>query len=205
MAIVRVPVELSWSGSGGPGVNVFHIRSSPTGGILPPGSPLEILHAFYAALGVSGEGTQGFMAPGWRANVGEMVDVATGEVVSPLNPDGTNQFPEVVGRSSDSALPPSQQVCISWKTAQSGRRARGRTFVGPLSLRALEGNGTPSDECLSAFRAAAADLVSDSAADLNGAIVVYGRQAVGSEARVGRDVTGFTVRNQFAVLRSRRD
>lgn len=102
--------------------------------------------------------------------------------------------------TSQAPLPPSQCLVVGWGTAQAGRRARGRTFVGPLGLNTLQDNGTPTEASRTALEGHAATLVAASEATNDWAIGVW------SEVDgVLRDFTRAAVANKFSVLRSRRD
>jgi hypothetical protein len=192
MAIYRIPVNLNYTGAGGPGVNVWHFRTAdPEDSVLHPEADeaLEAIHQFYVALGI-------FMAVENATFPGEAV------IIDPATNKGTfrNLANWSVTSSSTSMLPPANALVVSWRTAEASRSGMGRTFVGPIKSANSETNGTPSSGMLTAFRNAAVDLVNKSEAANLWAIGVYSRQE-----RVLRDITGSNVRDQFAVLRSRRD
>jgi hypothetical protein len=89
---------------------------------------------------------------------------------------------------------------VGWRTASATRAGRGRTFLGPIGSGALDSDGTIKSDTLDAVRTAAQDLVADSLGFGNGALVVYS-----PTHDIARDFTASAVRDQFAVLRSRRD
>lgn len=92
---------------------------------------------------------------------------------------------------------------VNWNTAtvRNGRRMRGRTFLVPLSGESFQSDGSLASDTLGILRDGANAL-------LNGAgssqLVVWGRPQGGSGG-VSAPVTGFSVPDMAAVLRSRRD
>lgn len=198
MAIWRLPINLNYGRGGGPGVNVWHARQ----GSLDPGEELgdlsNMLHTFYSDIASGAiSGSDGFQA-GMTIDAGDWVDVDS-EESRPADFDTIT----VPGTAPDA--PPVLAVCMTWRTSIAARRGRGRTFLGPLSQNALQDNGTPDEDLRNVFATAAEDLVSASTGFGNGAWGVYGRTAVGASTHVLRDLTGFSVPNEFAVMRSRRD
>jgi hypothetical protein len=191
MPTYRTAITLDHPNLGGTGTNTWHVRTTVGG----PGEDIElggltdILQTFYA----SGET---LWAPGTiiRFN-GEWTDVAgDNEVDSGVDPwtvtiDGT-----------PSSMPPANCVVVGWRTSSGGRSGKGRTFLGPIDRDAAEDNGTIASGPLTLARERAAALVESSDSFANGAFVVYSQQE-----SLARDFTGSAVRDQFAVLRSRRD
>lgn len=106
----------------------------------------------------------------------------------------------VDGVSGGESLPPANCIVVGWRTDSGGRNGRGRTFLGPVHINALDSNGTIEPSFLSTIRSTANDLVSASTAIGNGAVGVYSKQE-----NVFRDFTSTATRDTFAVLRSRRD
>lgn len=102
--------------------------------------------------------------------------------------------------ANSSYSPVAAMVCVNWRSSLASRSGRGRTFLGPLTAAAAEGNGTPSPTAIADFRAAAASLVSKSTL-----FAGDGALAVWSELDgVARDFVSSSVTDQYAVLRSRR-
>jgi hypothetical protein len=97
-------------------------------------------------------------------------------------------------------LPPANCIVVGWRTSGGGRRGRGRTFLGPLDSILLEANGGVVDLELTAIRDAAAALVDASDSFNDGALGVFS-----PTGNLFRDFVSSAVRDQFAVLRSRRD
>jgi hypothetical protein len=141
--------------------------------------------------------------------LGQVVEVTSSTIGSPTWTTLTN-------RTIGSVLPPALQVCISWSTTLAARRARGRTFVGPLNTLTQQTDGTPTPTHVAAIQAAADGIATRNQA-LNGwAVAIWGLQdkqnwplPAGTQPEdlphVARDITGAKIRDQFAVLRSRRD
>jgi hypothetical protein len=96
-------------------------------------------------------------------------------------------------------------ACVSWSTGgvRKGRRVRGRTFLVPLAAGAFEADGTLAPAALTALRAAATTLATDS----NGVrLVVYARTPKAIIPDGGAyDVVTAAVNDKAAVLTSRRD
>lgn len=197
MAIFRVPVDLTWAGKGSPGVNVFHFRSVYDKGdpLLPAalGSALDKLELLYQNIMTP------YGAPGMTsAFQGEVIDVQTKEIV---NADPWT----VTSNTSSTSAPTVLQVCCTWRTSIAARRGRGRTFFGPLKASTQDVNGSILDSPLGLMRASVTQFANDSQAINGGAFGVWGLESEGGTAKVLRDITGGAIKDQFAVLRSRRD
>lgn len=197
MPTLRVPVEISWNGSGSPGVNIWHMRSDSVPGTANQ-TAIDELRSFYATCVQPSGGGAGVMAGGWKANLGQVVDVAT---------DETEEFDweELAANASAGDAPPIAQVVVSWRTSIAAARGHGRTFLGPLASAAVQSDGTPIPSFLTDVRAAAAALVAFSTGNSGASWGIYGYESKGGPGRVIRDITGYKVRDQFASLRSRRD
>jgi hypothetical protein len=206
MPIYRVPVELTWPNNGGPGVNVFHVRTaSPAVGGVQGELQLacNALRNFYATIGAS---TGGVYVNGSTANLGQVVDVEDQTTIAPT-------WANLAIGGGNSAAPQNLQFAISWRTSIAARRGMGRTFIGPLNSTLIQTDGTPNATSLTTVRNAAAALVSESTNPNGWALCVYGLRDAGPGKggeyeglpRVARDVTSSRVRDVFAVLRSRRD
>lgn len=197
MAIFRVPVDLTWNGAGSPGVNVFHLRTTESSGT--PGNGLVLSDALSVLQLLYSNIMTPYGAPGMTCSFqGEAVDVVTQEII-------TGDPWTVTSNGNATAAPPVLQVCCTWRTSIAARRGRGRTFFGPLKISTQDVNGTVMDDVLSLMRASVQQFVSDSQALPGGAFAVYGREIEGGTGKVARDITGGAIKDQFAVLRSRRD
>lgn len=209
MSVWRVAPVLTWGGPGSPGANVWHLRINDAGdlGTAMP-EAITALRAFYNGLAATdwGSNAVGIFPTDFSVSLAEVVNVETQEIESV-------SFPTVqVGNGAADAAQV-LQICTTWRTSIAARRGRGRTFLGPLGSHVVSGDGSPQDGALTMIRAQATTLLNASAAANDWAFGVYGLQAPAPDGttnysalpHVLRDFTGFTVRDQFAVLRSRRD
>lgn len=102
--------------------------------------------------------------------------------------------------NSGTGLPPATAMCVTWRTPLATRRGRGRTFISPLSSGAMQSNGTPTEAARTKLQTAAANLYDGFGEPGDGAFCVFS-----PTDNVVRDITGSSVSNLLAVLRSRRD
>lgn len=200
----RLPVRVGWSGAGAPGVNVWHFRcddSLGTGLGSAFQAAVDAIHTFYSDLLNTTAATVTFDADA-ATNVADQ----TSHTISwtHLARGGSPYF----------GAPPVLAQCISWKTSIAARRGHGRTFFGPLATAQLQDDGSPLDAFQALVRTASQKLV-DASTGANGwAVGVYGQQNQAPRGttsaqraalpHVFRDITGFTLRDQWAILRSRR-
>jgi len=187
-------------------INVFHVRTGNlvtteqaalNGAASAIRTFMQAMAAYYPSL------TGGSM----KADFG--INVETGEDL----PISAATFPPVVFAGGASAAPPHLALCVNWKTSIRGRRARGRTFLGPLKLACIQADGTAEDVFLGNIGTAAQALVNASLTDNDWAVGVYGLQNPAPENYQGdysdlphviRDITGYSISDKFAVMRSRR-
>lgn len=202
MTVFRVPINLSWPGAGSPGVNVFSIRTETFTGDDDANlqQAVDALHTFYA-------GFAGYLAPGVKVSLGEVVERTEQTRKSPT-------FAQITSSANPSSAPQALQVVIGWRTSLAARRGMGRTFIGPLASTAMESDGSISPNALAAIGDNAQILVTASQSGTNGwALGVWGCAAkpekgttdYASLPHVHRDVIGWKIRDQFSILRSRRD
>lgn len=140
---------------------------------------------------------KGYITSGVGIQVGEitdLVDTATGQVTDSWNKSQT----EVV-TTGNAPLPPATQGLVRLKTNFwiSGRRLQGRIFIPSLANDAQTG-GEPSTGFKTAMAAAMNTFLP--AASPAGLLGVYSRTH-----HEFATVQSFSVWDQFAVLRSRRD
>ena len=201
MAVYRIPVNVTWTGPGSPGVNVFHAESA-----ISPADPAGLqsivnsINAFYATL-CSATGGQVF-ASGTSFTLGQVIDVDT-QVAQTISWTTQTQ-----ANSGQADLPPTSQICVTWRTAVAARRARGRSFLGPLAVSAANSDGGIGSGVRTKVLGAATALVGASTSATNTSFVVRGLVAAGTGPngpRRGYLITGAAVGDQFAVLRSRRN
>lgn len=191
MPVYRTTVEIASPSLGGTGTNTWHIRTyEPT---TDQGAQLDIqleaIHTFYDSINdrfavdtvISSDG------------VCTQVDDSSGTV---FDRDGWS----VATTGESDPLPPADCIVVGWRADNGGRSGRGRTFLGPLGVNTLQSNGTPEEDTRSSILTAAQALVSESTGELDGAVCIWS-----PKDNVGRDITAASVRNVFAVLRSRRD
>lgn len=195
MPIYRTAIRLVYTPSGGPGVNVWHFRTTTPAG---PQSPVltaaaDSLEAFYTSIRAL------FPTSMYAAYDGQWTRV-----------DGDDYLPpeagwNVVGTAAggDGYMPTASALAITWRTEQNSASGRGRTFLSPLSKTLSSTDGTPSAGTLDTVRNAARTLIttwSGEGPGAEGAFGVYSRKD-----NVIRDFVGVSMTDQFAVLRSRRD
>ena len=207
MGTWRVPATITgWNG--GPGVNVWHLRTGADPGIAGPdhgvqvGLALDALEDFYQAIA-------GAMRGGLTITVGdELVNVDDGSESPAAAPRTIS-----TGAATDAA-PSAAMLCVSWKTSLRARRGMGRTFCGPLARITIDSDGSPTAGVMTQFRSAASALVAASTAAQDWSWGIYGQEKPlktsqfdenGLPLKVLRDITGSSVSDKFAVLRSRRD
>lgn len=192
MATFTYPVDLNWSSAtGGPGVNVWHLRTTgDSEDTVDIAALSEIVHTFYSD--ISAAFPTGFTAA--------YAGVATSIEADPVTNTGADAWVVPGSSGSVDTLPPATQLVVTMRTPSATRSGRGRKFFGPLITGMKEPNGTPAATCLTLFTDAFTDLVSSSEAFTNGAVGVWS-----PTQSLFRDVTGFSIADRFAVLRSRRD
>lgn len=212
MPTYRVPIELMWAGSGSPGANVWHVRTTAEFGADPLQlqAAIDALRTFYRDISVGDADTvYPLIASGTLINIGTVVDVETSEIAEP-------DFDEIVASSNTGLAPAPVALTVTWRTSIAARRGRGRTFIGPIGALAVQNDGSVGDQYVDNLRTVAGNLVNASTAANNWAVGVYGQVSalVGDNVtpeqrrlapKVLRDITGANVRDKWAVLRSRRD
>lgn len=108
----------------------------------------------------------------------------------------------VEGLSNDRYAGPAGAV-VTWRTQdlRNGRRIRGRTFLVPLNTASYEEDGTLVPNALSTIGEFADAMIGGA---LEGDLGVWSRP-IGGSGGVFASVTGYTIPDMVAVLRSRRD
>lgn len=190
MTIARVPVDITWDGSGSPGVNVWHLRvDGPLNGSDQIAGLLEDLETFYETAKNACPASVDFDFRGEIQGLGP--DTGDTAVYDAWHQDasGTGNY-----------APTMTCQVVGWRTNSGGRRGRGRTFIGPVATSVVAADGSPSAAYLSDLQAAADALVAAGAPIGNGSWGVYSVLD-----QVVRDFTGATVSPKFGSLRSRRD
>ena len=203
MAVWRVPATITWPGKGSPGVNVWSVRTTEASVVADElQGAVNALHTFYNSLTT-------YLATGVQVTIGP--DIIERDSLA----DESRAAQSVNSSALNSYIAPALQLCISWRTSLRARRGMGRTFIGPLSLNAEGGDGTPSAGFINAAQAAANALIEASDSATGWAIGVWGLESPGAYDQFGRllpdlphvhrDIVVAKVRDQYAVLRSRRD
>nr|CRY96689.1 hypothetical protein [uncultured prokaryote] len=129
-----------------------------------------------------------------------IIDEATGEVTGFQAP--TDVVPSVVGTSTGAYSGPSGAV-VNWTTSgvRGGRRVRGRTFLVPLSSASYDSGGTLSNLTLEAIRDGIDAMIGTG---FDSGLGVWSRPGAAGAGQFF-EVTGGSVPDLAAVLRSRRD
>lgn len=128
------------------------------------------------------------------------IDPATGAITGSHATDPWT----VTGTTSGATGPAVLQICATWKTSVviAGRRVAGRTFIGPLTNAVADTDGTPSAPYMTAALALAAAWIDNGLTDT---FAVVWHRPVGGSGGTAEDITSYSVKDKFAVLRSRRD
>lgn len=190
MGIIRVPVRITYQGAGGPGFNVWHVRTiSDVDEKLLVADALDALDDFY-------RGIEGLWPSGTSITIGE------GMIKDPLGsptyfPDDSRVYNPPPQSTMTSAM---LAIVVSWRTTSASRSGRGRTFVGPIIGAAAEADGTPTAAALTKVRNAASGLVSASSGPGGWSFGV-----LSTKQGVLRDFTGSSVKDRWSFLSSRRD
>lgn len=202
MAILRFPVDITFDGPGSPGVNVFHGRAGGLAATIESQAQdiADALNAFYVSL-ANTSALGGIYNSTTTVDLGVVVDVETQEQYTPT-------FAAVSGNAGTTEAPQVLQIVVGWRTAVAARRGMGRTFCGPCHAAVAQSDGSPVDLNITTVSDAAAALVTASQGLTDCALGVWGLDVAGTGpdgAKVLRDFTSSSVKDKFAVLRSRRD
>jgi hypothetical protein len=184
IGLYRVTVNhTSWNGLN---VNVFHCSNDNVGPDDFGTVATNLFGAFYTTL-------ESLFPSDSEIAVGQIIDLST-TPVSYVPFDPTPFDLTVSGSRADAR----QAAMITWRSMVATRRGRGRSFIGPLNVGALDDiTGLWSDETITVLGAAADNLISESATD-QVAVQVHSNVA---NARY--PITGHHSRRQPATLRSR--
>lgn len=191
MAIWRVTITLSSPVLGGTGTNTFHARTSSD--LAPFDDELQecsdILGTLYGGMAFAIPNNTAIACDGVWTGVG------------PTDGEYSNTDPFTLqGENTGGSLPPANAIVASWRGASGDRSRRGRTFFGPIGQSIQDGSGTINDSLLGSIRSICGNAVTASQGLDGAALGVWSR-----EESVFRDWVAVTVRDQFGVLRSRRD
>jgi len=191
MGIWRTQVRSTFPIGSKHGVNTWHIRTQDLGDNSQTIQDLmDQVGGFYYAVAAKVPGSGHFTWDGTAVEVGTEDPEAVG---------GFTPF-DVAGRSGTGNWGPAPAMaCVTWRSAKASRRGRGRTFLGPFSPDAFGTDGSLDDGFRTDLLEAAADLITFSAANGNGAIGVYSQVDL-----LLRDYVSASITDQAAVLKSRR-
>lgn len=191
MGLFRATVDLTFPGGTGRGTNTWHLRTVSTNGTeLEVQTLMALVSQFYSDCAPA---LPSGLEASWDGTALQI------ESAAPVIIDIGATW-SVNGTDNTGVMASAAMLCVTWRTSLATRRGRGRTFVGPVGAGSVQGDGSPLDTDLAAVRSAATNLVAASAsAGVSGAIVVYS-----PTDGVARDITGSTVSDEFAILRSRR-
>lgn len=192
MPVFRSVVALSAPSINGGGTNTWHFRTTsedPINNRLLLQIASDSLQDFYNIARTLTPGGTVFNHDGVWQEVGTL---------TPTRADVTGW--SVAADTGGAAAASATAICITWRTALSNRRGRGRTFISPCRQDSIEGNGTPTEGTRNVALNAAQTLIGPFGEPGDGAFVVW------SEVdQVGRDFVAASTANKFAVLTSRRD
>lgn len=191
MAIYRQTWTITHPALGGIGTNTWHCETAgaPADDDGDVDGPSAFITSFYGALNdIYAEGSV-------IACDGLWISVHDDKTVNSSS-DPTTMTLGV----ATTTLAPQDCLVASWRTAVASKSGRGRTFLGPLNLGALEANGTPAEFARTAIVAAGNALISDSNEGDVGVLGVYS-----TKQDLLRPFTGVSCKNKFGTLRSRRD
>lgn len=196
--IYRVRVaSTGWSGS--PGLNTFYFQ----GAFNPSDSSSEHALAVATVVHDQFEAEAAIFPTSSAFQVDGVVDVLTAETGELFHSWGITA-PDIVNGSSGSAYGPiAAMICVSvlTDTVVAGHRVRGRVFLGPLKVDA-DADGSPASSSLETAR-----LLVDGLLSFGDELMVYGvwhRPKAGTGGAFAK-ATAATVKDTYAVLRSRRD
>lgn len=114
----------------------------------------------------------------------------------------------LAGSETADPLPSQTQLCVTWRTGITGRRYRGRTFVGGFTEDSNDTDGTPLPATIDVVQDAADALLAGLVA-VDMQLVVLSRGATSPPAPAAwtafnTPVAQATVNDEWDVLRSRR-
>lgn len=196
-------VSQGWGGA--PGLNTFYFGQDDGIESDHAVAALDVVTRVRAAI----FGIGPVMTSAWTCQVQGVVDV--------INTDNSDLVESLVvaapavvaGTFSGAFGPQAAMVCANLVTSDilDGRRIRGRAFIGPVANNG-DGDGTPSAEMVTDVGGALTGLMGGGAGAVP--LVVWSRRrpvsaehptGLGGSAHI---VTAVTVKDTFAILRSRR-
>lgn len=195
--IFRVRAALSGWPSGGPGVMThFFSDSDPDmqGGAQVAAD--RVRDSLIAARNLFFQGLT------WAVSSQvDRIDLANGDVTATLGVTGSTG----VGGSGTGWAPTPIAIMVRFETDLfiAGKRVRGRTFLSPIDVSMLEGDGTPSATGI-AHANSFATAMEDSGATMIDHVIWHRPATGGNDGQVAV-ISNHIVPNKYAILRSRRD
>lgn len=192
----RIRATISYPGGGSPGVITLYTKTPvPETSITAALCGDRLRDALTAGADLFVNSTS-FVADTFV----DTIDPATGTITGSDSYAGWT----VTGAQSNGYMPQASMVCATWHTADivAGRRVAGRTFLGPLDNSCLQNDGTLSSSTLTHSAALVAAWLD---AGLTGTKTCVWHRPVGGAGGSDHEIIAGTVRDKFAVLRSRRD
>jgi hypothetical protein len=191
---------MTWTGfTGSPGyTNMYFLDPDPISASGLEQTALR-LHVFWDAIEPFLPGSVRINLP----NVLEEIDTATGELIieHPFEPGTVITGTGLTNFSSASG------AVINWKTlgVLNGRKVRGRTFLVPLASGAYQTDGTIVDATRTTIQTAAQNYTDASAGLGIDGCIWHRPSAPGASDGAAWGLSGASVGDRVAVLRSRRD
>lgn len=131
----------------------------------------------------------------------DKVDSENGDVTGTIGVTGSTG----VGASGSGWAPTPIAVMVRFETDLfiAGHRVRGRTYLSPIDVSMMEGDGTPTANALTHANSFATAMENAGATTLQH--VIWHRPKKGATDGQFAPVSGHVVPNKYAILRSRRD
>lgn len=190
MATLEIPVRLNWTGaSGSPGASIWHFRSVGSDIGQSSQNGVNAVMNFFNDIRSLFPTTWTASFDGTVYGVGDNRDDTYSATYAPVTGTGSNDY-----------LPPALAICVTMRGASRSRTALGRKFFSPLTASVAQDNGTPTETARGELQGAFENLLGFNEGENNGAVGIYSKKT-----DTFFDMTRFTVPNEFATLRSRRD
>jgi len=191
----RIRVQTTgWSG--GPGISTFYINDAVAENAATAQAAVDGLDPIWDEI-------VGLFPASWTATVITAVDTLSTGTGAITATDTITPWTKT-GGSSAGFGPLASGGCVTWltNTFLNGRRLKGRTFVSPVASEFADTDGTPKSNMLTGLNGFGAGWAGWS--DGTSSPVVWHRPVAGAGG-ASDTIVSYTVRDQFAVLRSRRD
>src|SRR3954449_7328010 len=136
MSDYRFPVSISGP-AGGPFINVWHIHLADAQSTVQNiQTRVSAIRAFYASCATNVSGVGSILAPNMTVSAEFVTDVSSqAQFAISWAALNTGAYGQVA--------PTRLALAVNWKTGTAARRARGRTFVGPLEAGTSGTDGLP--------------------------------------------------------------